>query len=140
MKQKILNAEEVNSSTGKTYKKVELSDGTQVSCWPDFSQYAQVISGAEVEGIIFTKGKYKNLVDEKKSSGGFKTSAIKEAQSRKEASIAAAQDRTQTMWAKNNACTLVAHHPVFKDLNEGQVKSKIIDLTNAILNMDLQPF
>lgn len=108
--------------------------------------FAQIEEGKDIE--VVQDGKFWRVMPEslgiipkpKTSSGGYKTSQIKEAQARKEASIAAAQDRTQTMWAKNNACTLIAHHPAFKELTEEQVKSKIADLTNAILNMELLPF
>ena len=70
-----------------------------------------------------------------------KAGQIAEAQATKAQSISQAQDRTALMWAKTQACELVAHHPVFKNLkDEVEVEMQIEALAAKILHMELTPF
>ena len=96
MKYLIEWSEVVQTATGKEYKKVNIVGiSSVVSCWPDFSQYDAVKPEAEVEAIIRTSGKYKNLVDEDKKPP-VRTNVIKEAQQRKEHSIALSQEKKES--------------------------------------------
>jgi len=107
MKYKVLSSEEVQTATGKMYKKAELEGVGQVSVWPDFVGYESVATGAEVEGEILIKGKYKNLVGVGKptykatgitEATKVKVQGIKDAQQFKNAGIkmaAASRDATQ---------------------------------------------
>lgn len=71
-----------------------------------------------------------------------KSGQIKEAQDRKESSIEKAQERTADMWAKNNACEIIAHHPAYKDLKPHDVEMLIAELARNIRHIDIrnQPF
>lgn len=67
MKFKVDWVENLKTREGKPFKRASIDDGAgnqfDVSVWPDFSQYESVTPGSEVDGVIRTKGAYKNLVD-----------------------------------------------------------------------------
>ena len=98
------------------------------------------------------KGEYWNIKPEslgltpKKSGGGMsgmmnaKKANINEAIEKKSANISKAQDRNEMMWAKRNACELVAHHPAFSKLSISEIENKIHELAGQILNDELEPF
>ncbi len=111
--------------------------------------FDEVINGETIEGVV-VDGQYgKNFKMNKPSNGAKpnmervmekKASLIGEAQNVKAQNIAAAQDRSEMMWAKNNASILVAHHPAFKDLDITEIESTVVKLANQILHATLAPF
>lgn len=106
MKHKINWAETRQSPTGKEYKIATLENGTDISVWPDFSHYADVVPGGEVEGEIRVKGKYKNLVDADRAettNSSIAPRGMAAAQQRKAAYIEKAQDKKEESIAYFNS-------------------------------------
>ena len=144
MQYKINTVEETTTSTGKTYKRANIADefgkNHDVSVWPDYPAYEAVEEGSMVEGMILTKGKYKNLVEAGRQATPYsKSSNIAVAQQRKENSIEQAQNRTAEMWARRSAAEIVAHHPAYQDLQPLDIEETIEKLARAILKMDIRP-
>lgn len=148
MLHKIEWVEEVESQSGKKYKKVTLAGDVSVSCWPDFSKYAEVIPGGEVEGIIQEKGKYKNLVDGNLTKFGpkpneFKAKQIEAVQTRTSEMVKMAQDNKADnikLAAANRDATLIltTFYPEFTnivDFNErtDAIKKSWIELRDWLL-------
>ncbi len=145
------------AKSGTQYKRVTTEDsiGTvaqDVSVFDSFPDYANVIEGNTVEGMV-ERGEYNGkpsykLVGERKPStgGGYRkagedrSKAIAEAQAHKAESIEKAQDRSAGMWAKYGACELVANHPAFKELTPNEVEQKLHELATFIVNDQLDPF
>ena len=132
MKYQILNSEVVETSTGKTYIKAELTDKTLISVWPDYSQYEQVEAGAEVEGIIIIKGKYKNLIDDKSNKyppKQTKVQQITQFQANKAEYIKQAQERTQEgiAWfnSTNSAISLLAARNSLNTMSDTEIQAAI---------------
>lgn len=99
--------ESKQSMTGKQYKKCSLKDEQgvlhDVSVWPDFQLYEQVTLGNAVEGVIQTKGQFKNLVSGNLSKFGPRPQALAQAQERKAQYIEKAQDKKELSIAFFNA-------------------------------------
>jgi hypothetical protein len=69
-----------------------------------------------------------------------KANLISEAQQRKEQSIAAAQDRTAWMWAKNNASELLAG-TFTSEVSNSYITECVIELATKIYNGEpTEPF
>lgn len=151
MKYRIEWCEKKKTSTNKEYFKATITDEQgkeeEVSIWSDFPQFIQIQPGLEVEGYIKVNGNYKNLsaistsprkpnmerVMEKKAT------FIAESQNRKEQSIAAAQDRSAWMWAKNNAVELV--NSKMYPVGDNGVLATINELATEIYLMEpVKPF
>lgn len=132
---KITKVEIVNTSTGKQFKKADIfAEGAtlQVSVWPDFSKYDQVIEGGEVEGQIRESGKYKNLVDGNLGSNPMqkrqnspitrvmekKASDIKESQERK-------NDAIMTSSTMRDAVQIVVAMTAYEKYDEATMADKI---------------
>lgn len=99
MHYKVIKSETISTRTGSSFKKATIeAEGVtlEVSVWPDYSKYADVLTGNTVEGLIREKGQYKNLVD---GNLGFKppylrqNSPITKAVTEKAKSIEVAQER-----------------------------------------------
>lgn len=144
-------SETKTTTTGKEYKRItgkdEQGNVIEASTWSDAPFYAQIAPGATIEAEIKVSadGKYKNLIGANARSGGggsaFKSAQIEKAQERKEKSIQIAQDRAALMWAKTSACTLIANHPSYKFLDQGQIEDMIEELATKIYNMEpVTPF
>lgn len=113
--------------------------------------FDEVAPGQSIEGNIVLDGNYKNFKKDNARKPNMdrvmekKGAMISEAQDVKAKNIAAAQDRSAWMWAKNNASTLVAemikieiHQPSYDDTN---VLDRVIDLATKIYNSEPQePF
>jgi hypothetical protein len=147
MKFKVSNVQERTTAEGKEYKTMTITSDTEskdnVSAWPNYSQYTMIKDDAEVDGVLFDSGKYTSLKDEykPKASGSYnKTAGMEKLIEKKSQNISDAQGRNEVMWAKYNACELVAHHPAFKDLNDKEVEAMVINLASKIKNSDLAPF
>lgn len=91
--------ENVTTLKGKSYKKATLVDergaSLDASVWPDFSKYDEVTPGNAVDGVIRTKGTYKNLVDELAPPKFVKSTRMEQAMEKKVASIENAQSRKE---------------------------------------------
>ena len=132
MKMQIDWVEEVQTSTGKNYKRVNVAGlSGDISCWPDYSQYNDVAPGAEVEGVIRTSGKYKNLVDATPTNKTYqpRTGPIREAQERKGAMIAQAQENkgegVRMASAGRDATQIViTFYPEYADKNNKEILIK----------------
>lgn len=151
MKYKVELLTNKTTKQGKPYKettiKAEGGESTKVNIFSEWPDFANVAPGAEIEGTLEKNGNYWNLksdlIKERKPNMDRimdkKVASIAEAQATKAKSIADAQDRSSWMWAKNNACMLIAHNP---DLNKGNIdKNLIISLATSIYNAEpLLPF
>lgn len=113
------------TSTNKPYKRVTLADGRNVSVWVDHPAYNEVGIGYEIpDNLLYQKGQYWNLSNPAhKARAGATTRAnnqrseqIKEAQDRKEQSIAFFN-------ATNSAITLVSAKGMNDD--DAQIKDDI---------------
>lgn len=123
------------SSTGKQYKQAELEGEGKVSVWPDYKDYENVQAGRSVNGVIRVKGQYKNLVSElEKPQFIRKADDIAKAQENKATQIAAAQDRSAWMWAKNNATLLIANNDDLK--NRENLIGLVGELATDIYNLE----
>ena len=136
---KIHEVEEVQTSSGKDYKRatIESDKGEviDVSVWPDFSKYAEVIVGGQVEGEIRIKGKYKNLIDGFKPPANYPRTkpAITQAMERKETSIktfqASKEDSIKMASSSRDAVLMITTLIPFlyKDLSEDGLKAKWLE-------------
>lgn len=127
MKHKIDWMEHKTSNGGTAYIKANVTDESgktteNVAIFSSFPGFTELAPGHSVEGILKEKdynGKKSYSLDKEivvRPPGARpnmdrimdkKANLISEAQQRKEQSIAAAQDRTAWMWAKNNATELL---------------------------------
>lgn len=107
---------------GKEWIKATVTDEAnkkdEVSIWPDFRSYKEIMPGITLEGVIRIKGKYKNLVDNINPPNFVKQvkgSGIQAAQERKAEMIKDAQERKNESVAYfnslNSAIALLAHRP-----------------------------
>ncbi len=103
-KLKILKVEDLKTSKGGDYKKVDVEQiggavVTGVSAFGfKFPDLASLVVGAEIEGSIVIDGNYKNLVgaiEKPKGNPGYKTAQIEKVMERKEASISTFQDNKE---------------------------------------------
>lgn len=111
-----------------------------VSCWGDLT--GKVV-GDELDGVVAPNKKGYPQLTLAGVAKGFSTKKadIAEAQTRKENSIAKAQDRSALMWAKVGATELIAHHPAFKNVSKEGIEFEIEKLTTEIYNIEpTQPF
>ena len=99
MQYKIKTSEEINRN-GKVWKKATLTDplndavSLEVSVWPDYALYSQVVEGAVVEGVVVENKGYKNLKDGNLGAkpAQFKQNQIKQAMEQKAEQIGAFQE------------------------------------------------
>lgn len=130
---KIQNSEIIETKTGKVYKRALLENGTEISVWPDYSQYEKVEAGAEVEGQIFTKGKYQNLVDANKTIPTYqkqtKVQQITQLQQNKAELIKQSQEKRDESIAYfnaiNSAISLLEARESLKTMSEMEIQAAI---------------
>jgi len=93
----ISSLERKMTSTNKPYMSCALEDGRKVSVWSDHPLYGEVAIGFEIpDALLYQKGQYWNLSDPSRGArkgavtrqNNARTADIKEAQDRKETSIA----------------------------------------------------
>ena len=70
-----------------------------------------------------------------------KQSQIIESQARKDESIRTAQERSEWLYAKNNASLLIANHPSFQTMDSKHIAEAVISLATKIKNgQPTEPF
>jgi len=120
-KYKLSSVEIKTSQSGKTYKTClavnqENQGALTASIWPDSEIYPLAVDGAEVEAELATKGKYHNLVGKLNPPKFMARTGIAQAQERKAGFIKEAQDRKETSIAffssTNAAINLIAKYDV----------------------------
>lgn len=120
-----------NTQTGKTYKKAVLNDGTQVSVWPDYSQYDKVVEGGDVEGVIKTNGKYSNLVDGNLGAkpAGMRANVINQAMAKKSEAIEHFAEKKDLGIRLSSSIRMSVDivTAFYKDLDEAEIKTKILN-------------
>jgi hypothetical protein len=139
------------TSTGKPMWKATLVDETgkeeKLNLWDEIKD-GDTIEGEtyvndkgytnfkkKLEAPVFMKKPNMDRIMEKKSG------MIAEAQTEKAKHIAEAQDRSAWMWAKTNASTLLANHPIVKTMGPQGIANEIIELATKIYNGEpTEPF
>lgn len=138
---------------GRAWKmtKMNLKDESGVET-ANVTTFDPVINGTVIEGEIVQNGQFLNFKMAKLESGRKpnmdrivekKASLIAEAQTEKAKNIAAAQDRSAWMWAKNNASLLIANHPQYKEksLYTNEITQMVNELATKIYNCEpTEPF
>ena len=141
---KIEKIEEAKTFKNAPYFKVQDSDNVTYSVFdmkllPRFKEGAEIDLGAEglkVEEKIKNKVHYMNIVDAEKKSAP--QSTYEAYQNREARNISRAQDRKEVMFAKQDACALIANHPAYVDLTREQVEFELERLAKKILEMNLE--
>lgn len=143
--------EQVSTKTGKSYKKATLKDESgamiNVSVWPDYSGYPEVLPGAEVHGMIRSKGNYNNLVSELERPQFIKTrtappplqpvstqetydnarsKGIREAQDNKEKSVI--YFNSMNVASSIVAALIESKHPKFVDIDMAGIQKTILKI------------
>jgi hypothetical protein len=160
MKYKLDWMEHKTSSSGTAYIKATVTDEAgitteNVAVFSSFPGFNELAPGHSVEGILKEKdyqGKKSYSLDKEivvRPPGARpnmdrimdkKANLISEAQQRKEQSIAAAQDRTAWMWAKNNASELLAG-TFTSEVSNSYITECVIELATKIYNGEpTEPF
>ena len=149
---KITNVTIKKDKNGNDMKVVILEDKSTVFVNSKYNKEIFDVIDETKEVEVEKNGEFLNIKPEslglkpKAKGGGMsgmmnaKKANINEAIEKKSANISKAQDRNESMWAKRNACELVAHHPAFSKLSINEVENKIHELAGQILNDELEPF
>lgn len=119
----------------KEWKEITVG-GRKMSIWPDHPEYLKSAPGAVVSGDIVEKGNYINLLPTKvrtpyAGARGASQGMITKAMETKAHNIAAAQDRSAWMWAKNNATTLLSNYKGLYEDVDFQKGKKLPDVVMA---------
>lgn len=154
--------EKKTSAGGKEYAKTTVTNEANetkenVAIFGTFPGFAELMPGHLVEAELVEKdyngSKSYSLFPPKPAGGGRggmnmdrvmekKANLIGEAQSRKEQSINAAQDRSAWMWAKNSAANLIASEKYLeKNLGIAELADRVNKLATEIYLMEpTKPF
>jgi hypothetical protein len=93
----VISVDVKQTSTGKPFKGCSLADGRKINVFSDHPLYPEVVQGFDIpDALIYQKGQYWNLNDPSRGArkgavtrqNNARTADIKEAQDRKETSIA----------------------------------------------------
>lgn len=142
----VTTIEEKTTSTGKPMWRTTLKDEKGVD--EVVNLFERPLEGSKIDGEVYTNEKgYRNFKSAQSAAKGAflsnkKEEVINKAMDKKADQIAAAQDRSSAwMWAKTNAATLIANHPLLKDTRPEHIATHVISLATKIYNGEpTEPF